>query len=175
MLIAEILLKLKQPIPSSILRKKDSFIKGKKGKPITYISWFDTCNLLDERAGLWSWHIDNVIHTETRLIVYGTLTIIAEDKELSMSATGTEELNCSTYGDPSSNAEAMAFKRACAKFGLARYLYDKELRDTYTEQSTLEKPTNVVPMTTVNKTVPESWTRDCGISLQEWKMAKGLR
>jgi len=29
------------------------------------------------------------------------------------------------YGDPSSNAESMAFRRACAKFGLGLYLYSK--------------------------------------------------
>jgi len=29
------------------------------------------------------------------------------------------------YGDPSSNAEAMALKRAAAKFGLGLYLYLK--------------------------------------------------
>jgi hypothetical protein len=29
------------------------------------------------------------------------------------------------YGDPSSNAEAMALKRAAAKFGLGLYLYQK--------------------------------------------------
>jgi hypothetical protein len=30
------------------------------------------------------------------------------------------------YGDPSSNAEGMALKRAAAKFGLGLYLYHKE-------------------------------------------------
>ncbi|MGC9506191.1 hypothetical protein [Baaleninema sp.] len=40
-------------------------------------------------------------------------------------ATGTEELNCNSYGDPSSNAESMAFRRAAAKFGLGLYLYQK--------------------------------------------------
>jgi hypothetical protein len=29
------------------------------------------------------------------------------------------------YGDPSSNAESMALRRAASKFGLARYLYDE--------------------------------------------------
>ena len=29
------------------------------------------------------------------------------------------------YGDPSSNAESMAFRRAAARFGLGLYLYDK--------------------------------------------------
>lgn len=55
-------------------------------------------------------------------------------------ATGTEELKELTtdkttgetitrelaYGDPSSNAESMAFRRAAARFGLGLYLYDKD-------------------------------------------------
>lgn len=174
MLIAEILMRLQQPIPRELLRQKDSWQKGKKSKPITYISWFDTCNLLDERCGLgnWSWAIDNVITTENRLIVYGTVNIYGEDRQLSMGATGTEELNCSSFGDPSSNAEAMAFKRACAKFGLARYIYDKELRDSYTGYSEMTTVETVVKTT---KTVPDSWTRDCGMTLTEWKTAKGLK
>lgn len=173
MQIHEIIERLKKPIPNELLRNKDTFIKGKKGKPLTYVSWFDTCELLDQRCGIgaWSWHIDNVIHTETRLIVYGTLTIIGEDRALSQSATGTEELNCSSFGDPSSNAEAMAFKRSCAKFGLARYLYDKELREHYANVSTSE----VVVTTTVKQKVPDTWTRDCGMSLQQWKALKGIK
>ena len=172
MLIKEILQRLQQPIPKGLLRQKDSFIKGKKGKPITFVSWFDTCNLLDERAGLgnWAWRVDSVVHTAERLVVYGSLTIYGEDRELCMSATGTEELQCSSFGDPSSNAEAMAFKRACAKFGLARYLYDKELRESYTGYST----TTVETVVKTTKVVPESWTRDCGMSLEEWKKARGM-
>jgi len=49
-------------------------------------------------------------------------------------ATGSEELKTTTrddeikeiaYGDPSSNAESMAFRRSAARFGLGLYLYDK--------------------------------------------------
>jgi hypothetical protein len=37
---------------------------------------------------------------------------------ISREATGTEDEELKGYGDPSSNAEAMALKRAAAKFGL---------------------------------------------------------
>jgi hypothetical protein len=43
-----------------------------------------------------------------------------------MMATGSEKLNCNSFGDPSSNSEAMALKRSASKFGLARSLYEKE-------------------------------------------------
>ena len=43
----------------------------------------------------------------------GTLTIGGDDRILSMDAFGTENLKCSNYGDPSSNAEASCIRRAC--------------------------------------------------------------
>jgi hypothetical protein len=41
-------------------------------------------------------------------------------------ATGTEDEEHKGYGDSSSNAEAMALKRAASKFGLALYLYHQK-------------------------------------------------
>jgi len=40
-------------------------------------------------------------------------------------ATGTEDEELKGYSDTSSNAEAMALKRAAAKFALGLYLYSK--------------------------------------------------
>jgi len=42
--------------------------------------------------------------------------------ELGNAVTELKEI---AYGDPSSNAESMAFRRAAARFGLGLYLYDK--------------------------------------------------
>ena len=67
----------------------------------------------------------------------GRLTIPTSEGTVYREATGTEELkrekfNSQTgeleikeiaYGDPSSNAESMCFRRAAAKLGLALYLY----------------------------------------------------
>lgn len=50
------------------------------------------------------------------------------DGSISREATGCELLDCDNYGDPVSNAEAMVFRRAAAKFGLGRSLYDKANR-----------------------------------------------
>jgi hypothetical protein len=108
--------------------------KKKGNTDIIFISWFDTAKLLDERIaenGLWSWQVDKVSQSGDRLYIVGTLTIESFDDNLSVSysATGTELLACSSYGDPSSNAEAMAFKRAAAKAGLGRGFYYKEIRE----------------------------------------------
>jgi len=60
-----------------------------------------------------------------RLFVVGRLTIPNSEGNVYREATGTESLDCNSYGDPSSNAESMAFRRCCARFGLGLYLYQK--------------------------------------------------
>ena len=129
MKIAEIIDTLKEPVNSRLISHKK--VENKKTGEISYIdyiSWFDYCNLLDERIGLgrWEWGIVSITTTNNRLFITGKLTIHSDDCSLSQMATGTEILHCSSYGDPSSNAEAMALRRACAKFGLARNLWRKE-------------------------------------------------
>ena len=119
--INQIISNLKQPIPPKFISQKQI-----KGNTIDFISWFDYCDLLDERVGIWEWSIVSMTTTDDRLFITGKLVIHGDDRSLSQMATGTEILNCSSYGDPSSNAEAMALRRACAKFGLARDLWRKE-------------------------------------------------
>jgi hypothetical protein len=72
-------------------------------------------------------------------VVY-ELTIPTVDGPVTRSATGTELLKEEVfdketkekvirelaYGDPSSNAESQAFRRAAARFGLGLYLYEKD-------------------------------------------------
>ena len=90
--------------------------------------------VLDKYAIGWSWTITNILTTDDRIFLSGRLTIPTCDGDISREATGTEELKETTrdgeireraYGDPSSNAESMAFRRAAARFGLGLYLYDK--------------------------------------------------
>lgn len=120
--LAQKLENLRQPIPKSMI----SF-KKLKGNKIEYISWIDICQLLDSCCGLdgWSWEICDTKQIGDNLTLVGKLTVYADDGHRSMSATGCESINCSSYGDPSSNAEAMAFRRAAAKLGLARNLWKK--------------------------------------------------
>lgn len=123
---------LKRPLPSSILGKlKD------KGNAL-YIPWYVGNVILNKYCPGWEWAITNVTTTSDRVIVVGKLTLHCKDGDCSRSATGTEvlkELRKNkhnnyeleemelAFGDPSSNAESMAFRRACARFGLALYLY----------------------------------------------------
>ena len=69
----------------------------------------------------------------------GRLTIPTSEGNVYREASGTEELkrekyNSETgeieikelaYGDPSSNAESMCFRRCCSRFGLGLNLYYK--------------------------------------------------
>jgi len=66
------------------------------------------------------------MHTTNRIFLTARITIHAAEGTFSREATGTELLNCGSYGDPSSNAESMALRRA-AKLGLGLYLYEKDL------------------------------------------------
>jgi len=111
---------LSRPLPKSMLRTKT--IKGNK---ITYLSWFDANRILSKYCVGWTWEIVNVQSTNDRIFLVGRLTIPTSEGNVYREASGTESLNCSSYGDPSSNSESMAFRRACAKFGLGLYLYDK--------------------------------------------------
>ena len=127
MLLSEILENLKRPIPSNLMSKKGIFKNKVKIDEVDYVSWIDLADLLDQRCGLagWEWSISNVQQIGQNLTLTGTLVINGDDRTLTRMATGIEELNCSSYGDPSSNAEAMALRRCCAKFGLGREMWRK--------------------------------------------------
>ncbi len=122
MLLTEILKKLSEPVPKQYLSSR-----SQGGARLTYISWSNYCVLLDQRAGKgsWSWEIKSMVTTANHLFLVGRLTIFGSDGEIAFEATGEEKLACSSFGDPSSNAEAMSLRRACAKLGLSRELWLK--------------------------------------------------
>lgn len=127
-IFARTLVAMQQPIPKECYQ-----FKSKGGTKITFVSWYMLCDLLDSRVGLgcWSWDVINITCTDKYLFLTGKLTIYVDGQGLSMCATGSELLNCTSFGDPSSNAEAMALRRACSKFGMGRELWhkDKKLAD----------------------------------------------
>jgi len=96
------------------------------GTTLTYIAWFDVNKLLDYYAPGWEGEVSKIVTTSDRVFVTYKLTIHAAEGSFSREATGTELLNCSSYGDPTSNSESMAFRRAAARFGLGLGLYQKD-------------------------------------------------
>jgi len=108
--------------------------KRRGGSELTYCPWHRVARYVEHYTnGHWSKDVE-VTTTDRRIFVTVTVTIEADDAVVSRSATGTEllyEVDSETgemkeipYGDPSSNAESMAFRRACANFGLGLDLYE---------------------------------------------------
>jgi len=127
--LEEILADLEKPIKPRHLETK-----RKGGDELTYCPWYRTKRYLDHYTN-GHWSKDVKLHTtDRRIFVTVCITIDAADATATRSATGTEllyevdedtgELSEIPYGDPSSNAESMAFRRACANFGLGQDLYE---------------------------------------------------
>jgi len=117
---------LSRPLPKSMLRMKEvKSNKTGKTSQITYIPWYVANRILSKYCIGWTWEIVKLETSNDHVFLVGRLTIPTSEGNVYREATGTESLNCSSYGDPSSNAEAQSFKRCCAKFGLGLYLYDK--------------------------------------------------
>jgi hypothetical protein len=124
------------------IEQKPVYSKGKNSGSVSYIPWFSLCDILDTYAPGWEWELSCDYHGD-RTVVIGKLTIHGSDRSISRSATGNEDSNCGSFGDPCSNAEAMALRRACAKFGIARYLWAKD-----------EKPKSNQSPSNIFKTTP---------------------
>lgn len=106
---------------------RDRHLKTRKqgGQHLTYIPWYRAVKYLDLYAAGWSYELRNVAVIGGDCVVTVRLSIPCTEGVVYRDATGRESLECVTYGDPSSNAESMALRRAAAKFGLCLNLYDK--------------------------------------------------
>lgn len=146
--ITQIIAALSRPLPQSMLETR-----RQGGANIPYISWHSVNRILDKYAPGWNWSIQKIELSSDRIFVVGRLSIPCAEGLVYREATGTEllkepkeiwigdkdnrqpvkdelgrirtERRELAYGDPSSNAESMAFRRAAARFGLGLYLYDK--------------------------------------------------
>ncbi|MFN2456043.1 MAG: Rad52/Rad22 family DNA repair protein [Pyrinomonadaceae bacterium] len=121
--IADIINDLSKPIPDRLLRTKT--VGGQK---IRFIPWHTAVKFLDLYAPGWSYEIRSVTGINNRVIVVARIVISCAEGTIYREATGQEEADVGSYGDPSSNAESMSLRRAAAKFGLGLYLYDKETK-----------------------------------------------
>ena len=118
--LAEILNDLSKPLP-------DRFLSHRKqgGKTLTYVSWNHANKLMDYfTGGGWEGTVANIHSTQTEVYVVYKVTIHAAEGSFCREATGSEALNNNAFGEAIAKAESQAFRRACARFGLALYLYD---------------------------------------------------
>lgn len=156
--ITEILAKFSNPF-TEYIEQKPVYSKGSKSGSVDYIPWFSLCEILDTHAPGWEWDITCDYHGD-RTVVIGKLTIHGSDRSISRSATGNEDSNCGSFGDPCSNAEAMAMRRCCAKFGIGRYLWSKgEKPESNNRQLTGHKPKQLQLAPAKGTITREEWLR----------------
>lgn len=115
----EIMEDFAKPVPGRFLKAKRL-----KGNEITFVPWYNYIKLLNFYAPGFSWELETK-QIGQRTVVEGRLTIRAAEGDFANMATGTEDNDVDSYGDPTSNAEAMALRRCCAKFGLSLDLWAK--------------------------------------------------
>lgn len=117
---------LKAPIPAEFLSTRNQ-----GGQTLSYVTWYHATKLADERAPGWSGRVTSVTAVGNNVAVVYAITIPCEEGVVTREATGFEPMDSKGYGDPLSNAESMAFRRALAKHGLALDLYERDKSASY--------------------------------------------
>lgn len=116
----DIIADLRKPIYSQHLGQKKAGTVN-----VTYLPWYNAVRYLDLYAPGWSYRVVEITQIGELCAMVAEISIPTSDGIISRQATGCEDDDKSGYGDPTSNAESMALRRAAAKFGLGLYLYDK--------------------------------------------------
>lgn len=95
------------------------------GNTLSYISWHTACTLMDQRAPGWSYEVKHVGQLAGKTFVLVSVSIPCVDGVITRDGIGNEDSDTDSWGDPFSNSESMAIRRAFAKFGLGLELYRK--------------------------------------------------
>lgn len=95
------------------------------GKELTYIAWYDAAKYLDLYAPGWNYEVRTITQIAGKVVLTVRLSIPTAEGTVYREATGCEDEDNDNYGDPFSNSESMALRRAAAKFGLGLHLYAK--------------------------------------------------
>lgn len=119
--LADILTDLRKPIPERLLETKRI-----QGQGITYVPWYRAQKILNHYTrGFWEYEITERTFTDTHILLTVRIIVHAAEGVFHREGTGIESLDVESFGDPQSNAESMAFRRAAAKWGLGLHLYDE--------------------------------------------------
>lgn len=119
--LAEILADLAKPLPQRFLSTRKQ-----GGKTLTYLAWYHANKLMDYyTGGGWEGCVTNIHTTASEVYVVYKVTIHAAEGHVSREATGSERLDNNAFGEAIAKAESQAFKRSCARWGLALGLYEK--------------------------------------------------
>lgn len=124
--LSEILKELNKKVPDSLIRARTE----SDGFSIKYIPWHIVNRILNLHAPEWSGEVRSITYSadaKSVSVVY-RVTLYGTDAEIYRESTGTASTTESGYGDPVQKAEAMAFRRACARFGLGLHLYHEDMQ-----------------------------------------------
>ncbi|GER27631.1 cobalt ion binding [Striga asiatica] len=94
-----------------------------------YLSVYILNRILNLYAPEWSGEVRSITHSaEGKLVsVVYRVTLYGTDAEIFRESTGTAPIGETGYTDAMEKAESMAFRRACARFGLGLYLFHHDL------------------------------------------------
>jgi hypothetical protein len=123
-LLHEIIADLSKPLKAEHLKQKQVG-KGQGSRSVPYLPWHTAIKYLDYFAPGWCYEIRSITHVGANCAVVVRISIPTADGIVYREATGLEEDEVDSWGDPTSNAESMALRRAAAKFGLGLYLYNR--------------------------------------------------
>src|SRR5262249_43648021 len=118
--IRDIIADLSKPLAAKHLKTRKQ-----GGAELTYIEWHTAVKYLDYYAPGWDYRVKSVSLVGNLVTVIASISIPCLEGVVTREATGCEPVDSKGYGDAVSSAEAMALKRAAAKFHLALYLYSK--------------------------------------------------
>ncbi|KAK1433403.1 hypothetical protein QVD17_10313 [Tagetes erecta] len=123
--ISEILKELNKKVPDSLIRVRTEA----NGFSFKHVPWHIVNRIMNLHAPEWSGEVRSIVYSADGKYVTVTyrVTIYGTDAELYRESTGTTSVDDVGFGDPVQKAEAMAFRRACARFGLGLHLYHEEL------------------------------------------------
>ncbi|XP_009104920.1 DNA repair RAD52-like protein 1, mitochondrial [Brassica rapa] len=121
--LAKILKELNKKVPDSAIKTR-----VEDGFSMKYIPWHTVNRIMNLHAPEWSGEVRSVTYSpdgNTVTVAY-RVTLYGTDAEIYRESTGTTSVNDKGYGDPVQKAEAMAFRRACARLGLGLHLYHED-------------------------------------------------
>ncbi|GMY07984.1 DNA repair RAD52-like protein 1, mitochondrial [Fagus crenata] len=122
--LSEILKELNKRVPDSLVK-----VRSEHDFSIKYIPWHVVNRIMNLHAPEWSGEVRSITYSadaKSVSVVY-RVTLYGTDAEIFRESTGSASVDDTGYGDPVQKAEAMAFRRACARFGLGLHLYHEDM------------------------------------------------
>ncbi|MBP0001120.1 MAG: hypothetical protein J7641_19340 [Cyanobacteria bacterium SID2] len=102
--IKEIEAALSRPLPKSYLQYKPI-----GGTQIPYIPWYRVNQVLSKYAPGWQGRVTSTVQIGDELVLTYSITIPTADGPVTREATGSEKLECGSYGETAANANPKPF------------------------------------------------------------------